>query len=84
MTEEQRAQHLRSHFAKQTAHRTDSVDFARSIASAVPQHSELRELPAEISAIVDGYRGDDYVVVRDQLVIVDGPLPAHCRDPGMT
>jgi hypothetical protein len=31
----------------------------------------LAKLPRQISAAIGGYQGDDYVLVGDQLVIVD-------------
>jgi hypothetical protein len=31
----------------------------------------LQKLPPQISSIIGGYQGDDFLIVSDQLVIVD-------------
>jgi len=62
---------LRRYFAGQDALRVDSVNFSIAIGSAIPREQELRPTPAEVSDIMQGYKDSDYIVVRDQLVIVD-------------
>jgi hypothetical protein len=52
------------------AHR-DSVPFSISIGALVPPQIELSKLPDAAADILHGYNGDKYVVVGDQLVIVD-------------
>jgi hypothetical protein len=37
----------------------------------VPAQAELHQLPGTVSSIMNGYQGDNYILVRDQLVIVD-------------
>lgn len=64
---------LRSYFSDHDALRTDNVNFSIAIGSAVPRDQELRPTPAEVSNIMQGYHDSDYIVVRDQLVIVDRP-----------
>jgi hypothetical protein len=58
-------------FAGKTAGRRQSVDFSLAIGAAVPQQVELQRLPPQISSVIGGYQGDDYVIVGDQLVIID-------------
>jgi Protein of unknown function (DUF1236) len=70
LTDAQREQ-IRSYFAGKTAGRLQSVDFSIAIGAAVPQQVELQKLPPQISSAIGGYQGDDYLIVGDQLVIVD-------------
>ncbi|MBO0717988.1 MAG: DUF1236 domain-containing protein, partial [Rhizobiales bacterium] len=70
LTDAQREQ-VRSYFAGKPADRVQSVDFSVAIGAAVPQQVQLQKLPSEISSVIGGYQGDDYVLVGDQLVIVD-------------
>ena len=70
LSDEQREQ-IRSYFAGKTAGRLQSVNFSVAIGAAVPQQVDLQKLPSEVSSLIGGYQGDDYVLVGDQLVIVD-------------
>ena len=53
------------------ANRLQSVDFSVAIGAAVPRKVELQKLPPQITSVLGGYQGDDYLIVGDQLVIVD-------------
>jgi hypothetical protein len=70
LSDNQREQ-IRSYFAGKNIDRLQSADFSIAIGAAVPQQVELQKLPPEISSVIGGYQGDDYVLVGDQLVIVD-------------
>jgi Protein of unknown function (DUF1236) len=70
LTDAQREQ-IRSYFAGKSANRLQSVDFSVAIGAAVPRQLELQKLPDRISSVLGGYQGDDYLIVGDQLVIVD-------------
>lgn len=70
LTDRQR-QEIRSYFAGRSAGRVDNADFALSIGAAVPANVQLQKLPAEVSDAMGGFQGDQYVLVRNQLVIVD-------------
>jgi len=70
LTDVQREQ-IRSYFAGKSANRLQSVDFSVAIGAAVPRQVELQKLPDQISSVLGGYQGDDYLIVGDQLVIVD-------------
>ena len=72
LTDQQREQ-IRAYFAKRQGHAVDNVSFTLSIGAAVPRQVELHDLPAELADIMQGYRGGQYIRVRDQLVIVDQP-----------
>ena len=70
LSDQQREQ-IRSYFSGKTAGRLQSANFSVAIGAAVPQQVDLQQLPPEISSVIGGYQGDDYVLVGDQLFIVD-------------
>jgi Protein of unknown function (DUF1236) len=70
LTDSQR-ERIRSYFSGKTAGRMQSADFSLAIGASVPQQVELQRLPPGISSVIGGYQGDDYVLVGDQLAIVD-------------
>jgi len=70
LTDAQREQ-VRTYFAGKPADHPQSVDFSVAIGAAVPQQVELQKLPSQISSVIGGYQGDDYLLVGDQLVIID-------------
>jgi len=51
--------------------RVDSVNFNISVGVAVPRTVHIAVLPPEVVTIVPEYRGFEYVVVGDQLLIID-------------
>jgi len=51
--------------------RLDNADFALSVGSRVPDTVTFYNLPETIVDIVPEYCGYDYIVVRDELVIID-------------
>jgi hypothetical protein len=51
--------------------RVDSVNFNIRVGVAVPKTVHIAVLPTEVVTIVPEYRGFDYVVVGDQLLIID-------------
>ena len=70
LTEQQRQQ-IREFFAKQKGDRSKDANFTLAIGSAVPQNVQLQKLPAEVSSALGGYNADQYIIVGNQLVIVD-------------
>lgn len=70
LTDAQREQ-IRTYFSGKASDRRQSVDFSLAIGAAVPQQVELQKLPPQISSVLGGYQGDDYLIVGDQLVIID-------------
>jgi Protein of unknown function (DUF1236) len=55
---------------EQQAHQ-DSAQFTLSIGSKVAPQIALYDLPSAAADVLQGYNGDKYLIVRDQLVIVD-------------
>jgi Protein of unknown function (DUF1236) len=51
--------------------RANSVNFNISLGTAVPRSVHFAVLPVEIATIVPEYRGFDYIIVGDQLLIID-------------
>jgi hypothetical protein len=70
LTDQQRQQ-IRDFFANQKGDRTGGVNFSLAIGSAVPQDVQLQKLPPEVSSALGGYQADQYILVGNQLVIVD-------------
>jgi hypothetical protein len=54
-----------------TARYTGNVDFSIQIGSALPRRVHVEVLPEDIVEIVPQYRGFDYVLVGEQILIVD-------------
>jgi hypothetical protein len=51
--------------------RVNNVNFNISVGTAVPRSVHVEVLPADIVTIVPEYRGFNYIVVGDQLLIID-------------
>jgi Protein of unknown function (DUF1236) len=51
--------------------RVDHVDFALSVGTRVPRTVHMVPLPEEIVRLVPQYRGFYYILVRDEVVIID-------------
>jgi hypothetical protein len=70
LTQQQRDQ-IRSYFAGRSTARTDHATFTLSVGAAVPKQVDLQNLPPALSTILRGYEGDKYLLVKDELVVVD-------------
>lgn len=57
--------------AQQKPPRIDQAPFEMMIGAAVPQQVAVADIPPEITQVMNGYWGNSYVMVKDQLVIVD-------------
>jgi hypothetical protein len=49
----------------------NSVNFSVSVGAAVPRDVRLQTLPADVVEVVPQYRGYNFFVVRDEIVIVE-------------
>lgn len=49
----------------------NSVNFSLSVGTAVPRDVRLQPLPSEVVETVPQYRGYDFVLVKDEIVIVE-------------
>jgi hypothetical protein len=70
VTTEQRTR-IREHRTVLERGRVDRVDFSISVGTAVPRTVRVYDLPAEIVEVVPRYRGFKYVLVRNEIVIID-------------
>jgi len=70
LTPEQKRQ-LHDVLARAPQARRSGDDLPLTLGAAVPQQVALADLPTDASDILHGYSGDKYVMVGDQLVIVD-------------
>jgi hypothetical protein len=48
-----------------------NVNFSLSVGTAVPRDVRLQPLPADVVEVVPQYRGYNFVLVRDEIVIVE-------------
>jgi len=51
--------------------RVDNVNFAESVGTVVPSTVHIVAVPEALIAIPPEWRGDEYFVVRDEIIIVD-------------
>ena len=49
----------------------NSVNFSLSVGTAVPRDVRLQPLPTEVVEVVPQYRGYDYVVYNDEIIIIE-------------
>lgn len=70
VTTEQRTR-IHEHRSRLSAGRVDSVNFSVSVGTVVPRSVRVQMLPAEIVEIVPEYRGYKYILVRDEILIID-------------
>lgn len=76
---------IRQVFTKEKVKETTNVNFNIVVGTAVPTHVTLYDLPATVIEVVPSYRGYKYVVVEDEIVIVEpsshkivAVLPGSC------
>jgi len=70
LTDEQR-QKVRQIIAKENAPKEQKVDFELMIGTAVPRQARLQDIPPEITQLMNGYWGDQYLLAGDTMIIVD-------------
>ena len=54
--------------------RVKNQPFTVSVGAAVPQQVPLKQIPTDLASALNGFQGDDYVLVGNQLVIVDAAV----------
>ncbi|WP_284212022.1 DUF1236 domain-containing protein, partial [Methylobacterium brachythecii] len=62
---------FRSTITRSGARPLTNVNFNVSVGTAIPRSVRLNPLPATILTLVPAYRGYDYVLVGDDIVIID-------------
>ena len=71
LTVEQQTKIQQTMLSSRNVHRVDRVDFSVRVGVAVPTSVRLVEVPPAVVEIYPQWRGDLYVIVRDEIVIVD-------------
>src|SRR6266699_3523013 len=56
---------------KESSARVDKVDFSISVGTVIPRHIRLVVLPPEVVEIVPQYRSYRFIIVRDEILIID-------------
>jgi hypothetical protein len=68
----QQTQKIKDVIARQKdAPKVDKAPFEMMIGSAVPGQVQLKDIPPEITQVMNGYWGDQYLLVQNEMVIVD-------------
>jgi hypothetical protein len=70
LNNEQRGR-LRQQLARHASARSDSFDYSLTVGASIPRQIALQDLPIEIADTLGGYHGAKFLIVRDQVVIVD-------------
>ncbi|MEH2514358.1 hypothetical protein V1291_005712 [Nitrobacteraceae bacterium AZCC 1564] len=70
LTTEQRTQ-VRDVITKENVRSVTNVDFSISVGTRVPRSVEFHPLPAQVVTIYPDWRGYEFFVVRDQIVVVN-------------
>jgi hypothetical protein len=71
LNQDQRARIQRTVLSGRDAPRVDSVDFGVNIGVVVPSGIRISEVPSTLVEINPQWQGDEYFVVRDEIVIID-------------
>jgi peptidoglycan hydrolase-like protein with peptidoglycan-binding domain len=71
LTDQQRTKIQQTVLSGRDVPREDRVDFALNVGTEVPTRVRVRVVPSELVEIHPEWRGYDYFVVRDDIVIID-------------
>ena len=71
LTQDQRARIRQTVLSGRDAPRVDSVDFDVNVGVVVPSRIRISEVPSTLVEVNPQWRGDEYFVVRDEIVIID-------------
>jgi hypothetical protein len=68
---DQQRTRLSQSFSRVNVQPLNNVNFSVSVGAAIPRDVRLHPLPADVVEVVPQYRGYNFVMVRDEIVIVD-------------
>jgi hypothetical protein len=68
---DQQRTRLSQSFARVNVQPLSNVNFSLSVGAVIPRDVRLHPLPADVVEVVPQYRGYNFVMVRDEIVIVD-------------
>jgi len=69
--DDRQRQQIRDILSRQSAPRMAQPNFDLMIGTAVPGQVQLQDLPPEITQVMNGYWGDQFLLTQDKMVIVD-------------
>jgi uncharacterized protein HemX len=67
----EQASAVQRYVSRHADERHDQANFTVSVGAAVPQQADLRDLPRDLANALPDYRDDQYIVVGQQLVVVE-------------
>jgi hypothetical protein len=70
LSEEQR-ERLQKVAASSNAPKLDVAGFELMIGTAIPEKTPIADLPPEVSEIMNGFWGDQYLLVQDKMIVID-------------
>lgn len=68
---DQQRDRLRGIVANAGGPKVDVAGFEMMIGSAIPEKTPMADLPPEVTEIMNGFWGDQYLMVQDKMVVVD-------------
>jgi hypothetical protein len=69
--DERQRQQIKEILGRQSAPRLAQPNFELMIGTAVPSQVQLQDIPPEITQVMNGYWGDQFVLTQDKMIIVD-------------
>jgi hypothetical protein len=68
---DQQRQRLRGLMTAASNPRLDTAGFELMVGTAIPDKTPVSDLPPEVTEIMNGFWGDQYLLVQDKMVVVD-------------
>jgi hypothetical protein len=69
--DDRQRQQIKDILSRQSAPRIPQPNFELMIGAAVPGQVQLQDIPPEITQVMNGYWGDQFVLTQDKMIIVD-------------
>ncbi|WP_398466558.1 DUF1236 domain-containing protein [Tardiphaga sp.] len=67
----QQKKQLRQIIASASGPRQNAAGFELMVGTAIPEKTPTADIPPEVTQVMNGYWGDQYVLVADKLIIID-------------
>ena len=64
---------LKNYVSGHSNERVQSADFTMTVGAAVPDKTQLRDMPAQLDKSLPNFKDDQYILVGDQFIIVEKP-----------
>jgi len=69
--DDRQRQQIKDILGRQSVARVQNPGFEMMIGASVPAQVQLQDIPPEITQVMNGYWGDQYVLTNDRMIIVD-------------